>query len=192
MEDRFSNPAPLGLTAFGMTTVLLNLHDIGFYGLDSMILAMGVFYGGVAQVIAGILEFRKGNTFGSTAFCSYGLFWLTLVFLLVFPEINLGTKPSNGSMAAYLFMWCLFTGMMFLGTLKLNRGLQVIFFTLTILFWLLALGDITSSVVIKRIAGYEGVFCGLSAIYVAIAEVLREVYGRVVLPIGPVAVKAES
>jgi succinate-acetate transporter protein len=85
MESKFSNPAPLGLMAFGMTTVLLNLHNAGFYGLDTMILAMGIFYGGIAQVIAGILEFRKGNTFGTTAFCSYGLFWLTLVFLLVFP-----------------------------------------------------------------------------------------------------------
>jgi hypothetical protein len=126
------------------------------------------------------------------AFCLYGLFWLTLVFLLVFPELNVGIKTSNGSMAAYLFMWGSFTSMMFLGTLKLNRGLQVFFFSLTILFWLLALGDMTSRVVIKRIAGFEGVFCGLSAIYVAIAEVLRKVYGRVVLPIGPIAIKAEN
>lgn len=192
MQDKFSNPAPLGLTAFGMTTVLLNFHNAGFYGLDSMILAMGVFYGGIAQVIAGILEFRKGNTFGTTAFCSYGLFWLTLVFLLVFPALGWGTKPSNGSMAAYLFMWGLFTGLMLLGTLRLNRGLQVIFFTLTILFWLLALGDITGNIIITRIAGYEGIFCGLSAIYVAIAEVLNEVYGRVILPIGPVVVRAEG
>jgi hypothetical protein len=188
MEDRFSNPAPLGLTAFGMTTVLLNLHNVGLYGLDSMILAMGIFYGGIAQVIAGILEFRKGNTFVTTAFCSYGLFWLTLVFLLVLPEMEWwGTKPSNGSMAAYLFMWGLFTGMMFLGTLKLNRGLQFIFLSLTILFWLLALGDITASLVITRIAGFVGLACGLSAIYVAIAEVLNEIYGSAILPIGPVA-----
>jgi succinate-acetate transporter protein len=192
MQDKFSNPAPLGLTAFGMTTVLLNFHNAGFYGLDSMILAMGVFYGGIAQVIAGILEFRKGNTFGTTAFCSYGLFWLTLVFLLVFSALDWGTKPSNGSMAAYLFMWGLFTGLMFLGTLRLNRGLQVIFFSLTILFWLLALGDVTGNVIITRIAGYEGIFCGLSAIYVAIAEVLNEVHGRVILPIGPVLVRAEG
>jgi succinate-acetate transporter protein len=192
MQDKFSNPAPLGLTAFGMTTVLLNFHNAGFYGLDSMILAMGVFYGGIAQVIAGILEFRKGNTFGTTAFCSYGLFWLTLVFLLVFSALDWGTKPSNGSMAAYLFMWGLFTGLMFLGTLRLNRGLQVIFFSLTILFWLLALGDLTGNVIITRIAGYEGIFCGLSAIYVAIAEVLNEVHGRVILPIGPVVVRAEG
>ncbi len=186
MEVKLSNPAPLGLTAFGMTTVLLNLHNAGFYGLNTMILAMGIFYGGIAQVIAGILEFRKGNTFGTTAFCSYGLFWLTLVFLLVLPEMKgWGMKPTPHSMAAYLFMWGLFTAMMFIGTLQLNRGLQVIFSSLTVLFWMLALGDITGNETIKWIAGVEGIFCGLSAIYLAMAEVLNEVYGRVILPIGP-------
>ena len=186
MEVKLSNPAPLGLTAFGMTTVLLNLHNAGFYGLNTMILAMGIFYGGIAQVIAGILEFRKGNTFGTTAFCSYGLFWLTLVFLLVLPEMKgWGMKPTAHSMAAYLFMWGLFTAVMFIGTLQLNRGLQVIFSTLTVLFWMLALGDFTGNGTIKWIAGVEGIFCGLSAIYLAMAEVLNEVYGRVILPIGP-------
>jgi succinate-acetate transporter protein len=188
MEGKLSNPAPLGLAAFGMTTVLLNLHNSGLYGLDTMILAMGIFYGGIGQVIAGIMEFRKGNTFGTTAFCSFGLFWLTLVFLLVFPEMKWwGLKPTAGSMTAYLFMWGLFTGLMFIGTLKANRSLQVVFLTLTILFWLLALGDITGNSTIKLIAGFEGIFCGFSAIYLAIAEVLNEMYGRVVLPIGPMS-----
>jgi succinate-acetate transporter protein len=191
MEGKLSNPAPLGLAAFGMTTVLLNLHNSGLYGLDTMILAMGIFYGGIGQVIAGIMEFRKGNTFGTTAFCSFGLFWLTLVFLLVFPEMKWwGLKPSAGSMTAYLFMWGLFTGLMFIGTLRANRSLQTVFLSLTILFWLLALGDITGNATIKLVAGIEGIFCGFSAIYLAIAEVLNEMYGRVVLPIGPVA-KAE-
>ena len=187
MESKLSNPAPLGLMAFGMTTVLLNLHNVGFYGLDTMILAMGIFYGGIAQVIAGVLEFRKGNTFGTTAFCSYGLFWLTLVFLLVLPEMKWwAVKPSSSAMSAYLFMWGLFTCFMFIGTLKLNRGLQVIFFTLTILFWLLAYRDLTGNQTVKTLAGYEGIFCGLSAIYLAMAEVLNEVYGKRVLPIGAI------
>jgi succinate-acetate transporter protein len=188
MEGKLSNPAPLGLAAFGMTTVLLNLHNSGLYGLDTMILAMGIFYGGIGQVIAGIMEFRKGNTFGTTAFCSFGLFWLTLAFLLIFPEMKWwGLKPSAGSMAAYLFMWGLFTALMFVGTLKTNRGLQTIFLTLTILFWLLALGDITGNAAIKLVAGLEGIVCGFSAIYLAMAEVLNEMYGRVILPIGPMA-----
>ena len=84
MEDNYANPAPLGLMGFGMTTVLLNMHNAGFYPLDSMILAMGIFYGGIAQVIAGVMEWRKNNTFGTTAFTSYGLFWLSFGALIVF------------------------------------------------------------------------------------------------------------
>jgi len=86
--DTTANPAPLGLVAFGMTTVLLNLHNAGFFALGSMILAMGIFYGGLAQVIAGIEEWKKNNTFGATAFTSYGMFWLTLVALLVLPKLG--------------------------------------------------------------------------------------------------------
>lgn len=183
--ETLSNPAPLGLMAFGMTTVLLNIHNAGFYPLDTMILAMGVFYGGIAQVIAGIMEFKKGNTFGTTAFLSYGLFWLTLVFLLVFPKLGWWEVSQNSlSFSWYLFMWGLFTFGMFIGTLKLNRALQVVFGTLVILFWLLALHHITGSVLIGRIAGWEGILCGFSAIYASIAQVLNEVYGKTVLPIG--------
>ncbi len=90
VKDTTSNPAPLGLLGFGMTTVLLNFHNAGFYGLDTMILGMGIFYGGLAQIIAGIMEWKKNNTFGTTAFTSYGLFWLTLVALLVLPKMGWG------------------------------------------------------------------------------------------------------
>ncbi|MFH1486006.1 MAG: acetate uptake transporter [Chloroflexota bacterium] len=184
--DTTANPAPLGLLAFGMTTVLLNMHNAGYFGLNTMIFAMGIFYGGVAQIIAGIMEWRKGNTFGTTAFLSYGLFWLTLVGLLVMPMVGLGNAADNSAMIAYLLIWCLFTGVMFIGTLRLNRALQFIFGSLTVLFFLLAMGDITGDPTIKAIAGYEGIICGLSAIYTGLALVLNEVYGRTVAPIGPV------
>jgi len=184
--DITSNPAPLGLMGFGMTTVLLNLHNAGFFGLGSMILGMGIFYGGLAQVIAGIMEWKKGNTFGTTAFISYGFFWLTLVALIVLPKMGLTAAPDNAAMVAYLLVWGLFTAILFVGTLRLNRALQFVFASLTILFVLLALGDFTGNATIKHIAGYEGIVCGLSAIYAAAAQVLNEVYGRVVLPIGPV------
>lgn len=85
IKDTTANPGLLGLLAFGMTTVLLNFHNAGFFGLGTMIMVMGVFYGGSAQVIAGIMEFKKGNTFGTTAFISYGFFWLSLVGIWVFP-----------------------------------------------------------------------------------------------------------
>ena len=192
IQDTTSNPAPLGLLGFGMTTVLLNIHNAGFYGFNTMILGMGVAYGGIAQVIAGIQEWKKGNTFGATAFTSYGLFWLSLVALLMFP----GTAPDKTATASYFFMWGLFTGVMFIGTLRLNRALQVVFGTLTILFLMLCIRDATAtsaadfSKTFGKIAGYEGIICGASAIYAALAQVLNEVYGRVVLSIGPVVAKA--
>ena len=186
VKDTTANPAPLGLMGFGMTTVLLNLHNAGFFPLGTMILAMGIFYGGVAQVIAGIMEWKKNNTFGTTAFTSYGLFWLSLVGLIVLPKLGLGDAPGSCAMASYLFMWGLFTAVMFVGTLKLNGALQFVFGSLALLFFLLALGDLTGSTVIKHIAGYEGIICGFSAIYTALALVLNELYGRVILPICPV------
>ena len=184
IKDSTANPAPLGLLGFGMTTVLLNLHNAGFFGLDTMILGMGIFYGGIAQVIAGVMEWKKRNTFGTTAFTSYGLFWLTLVALLVLPKMGWGGAPTKGAMAAYLFMWGLFTCCMFIGTLKLNRALQFVFASLTILFWLLALGDATGNATITQVAGFEGIICGLSAFYAAIAQILNEVYGKTILPLG--------
>ena len=186
VKDTTANPAPLGLIAFGMTTVLLNFHNAGFYSLNTMILAMGVFYGGVAQVIAGIMEWKKNNTFGTTAFCSFGLFWLTLVALLVFPQMNWGVAPDAGAMVAYLTIWGIFTFVMFFATLKLNRALQFIFLSLAILFWLLAIADATGSAGIGILAGWEGIICGASAIYTGLAQVLNEYYGKTILPIGPV------
>lgn len=186
IQDTTANPAPLGLMGFGMTTVLLNIHNAGFFPLDSMILAMGIFYGGLAQVIAGIMEWKKNNTFGTTAFTSYGLFWLSLVFLLLIKQWGWWQGPTAGAMAAYLFMWGLFTFLMFIGTLKANKALQFVFATLTLLFWLLAWGDATGSTAIKHFAGYEGIVCGFSAIYTAMAQVWNEMYGKTILPLGPV------
>lgn len=181
-NDNLANPAPLGLLGFGMTTILLNIHNAGFYPLDTMIMAMGIFYGGIAQVIAGVMEFKKGNTFGTVAFTSYGFFWMTLVFLLVSPWAQ--TAPSGLSMPAYFVMWGLFTFCMFIGTLNGNKGTQVIFGSLTVLFLLLAIRDVTHNVLIAKITGWEGIFCGFSAFYVAIAEILNEKLGRTVLPLG--------
>ena len=138
LKDITANPSPLGLLGFGMTTVLLNIHNAGFFPLSAMILAMGIFYGGIAQIIAGIMEWKKSNTFAATAFISYGCFWLTLVALIVMPKLNWAEAANGPAMAAYLFMWGLFTLVMFIGTLRINRALQVVFGSLTILFFLLA------------------------------------------------------
>ncbi len=184
VREMTANPAPLGLLGFGMTTVLLNIHNAGFLPMSAMILAMGIFYGGIAQIIAGIMEWKKNNTFGTTAFTSYGFFWLSLVALMVMPKLGLADAADKKAMAAYLFMWGLFTFVMFIGTLKISRALQFVFLSLAILFFLLAAGDFTGSEAITRIAGYEGIICGFSAIYAALAQVINELYGKEVMPMG--------
>jgi succinate-acetate transporter protein len=193
MNEKLANPAPLGLLGFGITTVLLNLHNAGFYSLNSMILAMGLAYGGLAQVFAGIMEYKKGNTFGTTAFSSYGLFWWSLVVLLVLPRLKIfdaiTTSPlqaaDSTAMAAYFFMWGLFTFVMFFGTLKTNRALQFVFLSLAVLFFLLTAKELTGNTDLGLVAGYEGIICGLSAVYTALAEVLNEVYEKTILPLFP-------
>ncbi|WP_319780849.1 acetate uptake transporter [Maridesulfovibrio sp.] len=184
MESKLANPAPLGLMGFGMTTILLNIHNAGFFPISSMILAMGFFYGGIAQIIAGVMEFKKGNTFGTTAFTSYGLFWMTLVALIIMPKMGLADPTPHAFMGWYLILWGVFTMFMFLGTLKSNKVLQFIFFSLTVLFFLLAVRDFSGSHFIGTIAGWEGILCGASAVYLAMAEVINEQYGRTILPIG--------
>ena len=182
-----ANPAPLGLLGFGMTTVLLNLHNTGLYPeINSAILAMGIFYGGIAQVIAGVLEFRKGNTFGLTAFVSYGFFWLTLVALIIMPKMAPAVIPATSPefLGWFLVSWGVFTLFMTFGTLKGPVALRVVFVSLTILFGLLAWHKFTESALLGHIAGWEGIVCGASAIYLAMAEVLNEKFGKTVLPIG--------
>ena len=187
IKDTTANPAPLGLLGFGMTTVLLNLHNAGFYELNSMVLAMGICYGGAAQIIAGIMEWRKGNTFAATAFISYGFFWLSLVTLIVLAKLGWGAPSDETAMAAYLAIWGVFTAVMFIGTLRLNHALQVVFGSLAILFFLLAIGDFTgASAGFKQATGYEGIVCGFSAMYAGLAQVLNELFGKIVLPLGPV------
>ena len=122
MDGKIANPAPLGLMGFGVTTVLLNLHNAGLIdgsGLG-LIFSMGLFYGGLAQILAGMWEMKKGNTLGATAFTSYGLFWMSLVAIRVFPVLGWFEAPSAHAMAAYLMMWGIFTALMALPTFKAN------------------------------------------------------------------------
>lgn len=180
-----ANPAPLGLMGFGMTTILLNLHNAGLVPMGSAILAMGLLFGGVAQIIAGILEYGVGNTFGMTAFISYGAFWLTLVALIAMPHTGIVPASSPALVGSYLLLWGLFTFILFLGTLRATRAHQVIFGTLVILFVLLGLGDLLAQPGLTVLAGYEGLLCGLSAVYLAAAEILQIQFKCAVLPVGP-------
>ncbi len=197
MSEKTANPAPLGLLGFGMTTVLAQfIHNVRLGSVDGMILGMALAYGGLAQVIAGIMEYKKGNTFGTVAFTSYGLFWWSFAFLNILSN-NYFTAyfyqiPSNESLAAYFFMWGVFTFVMFFGAMKKNRALQFVFISLAILFFLLAVKSAllaytslttTDLELFTRIIGVEGIICGSSAVYLALAEVLNEMHGKTVLPI---------
>lgn len=181
---RLANPSPLGLAGFGMTTILLNVCNAGFVPLNSSVLAMGLAFGGFAQMCAGMLEYPKGNTFGLTAFTSYGAFWISLVLLIFLPKFGLVAPATPGAMAAYLGTWGIFTAFMFIGTLKANRVLQFVFGSLTVLFALLVAGEATGNATITHLAGFEGLICGASALYLAMAEVLEEQFGHPILPTG--------
>lgn len=176
-----ANPAPLGLLGFGMTTVLLNLHNAGLIPLSMMIIGMGVALGGLTQIIAGIYELKLGNTFGGTAFTAYGFFWLSLVIIWYFPKS--GLVADKISMGYYLTMWGIFTSFMFIGTLKHNLTTRIVFGSLALLFFTLALGDFTGLEFITNIAGWIGIFCGFSAFYSAMAQVINQEFNKTVLPL---------
>lgn len=179
MPTRKANPAPLGLLGFGMTTILLSLCNADILHLDNVTLAMGIFCGGVAQILAGIMEYRNGNTFGTVAFTMYGLFWMALVAV----KLDLfGSGSAGSTVGTFCLLWGIMTLFMFIGTLKGRNSSKFVFLSLTITFFLLAAGDIGGIETIVTIAGYVGVICGASAMYTAFAEVLYEQYGEEVMP----------
>lgn len=197
MTEKLADPAPLGLISFGATTMIVSLvHHVLNGEVDSVILGMGLAYGGLAQVIAGVLEYRRGNTFGMVAFTSYGLFWWSYAILNLLPRSQFFYgygSPSYESFTAYYVVWGLFTLMMYFGTLKASRALQTVFITLAILFFLiaaksaiLAFTTFTSSDLTEfsLIIGIEGVITGFSAFYLGLARIINEVHQRSVLPIG--------
>lgn len=155
--------------------------------MNSMILAMGICYGGLAQIIAGIMEQKRGNLFGMIAFMSYGFFWWSLVIVVVMPKMGYTGPTDHAAMGCYLFIWGIFSFMMFVGTIlkKTPWVLTYLFGTVVILFMLLAARHWEDSEELEKVAGIEGVICGLSAIYLASAEILNELAGRTILPIFP-------
>ncbi|HUB26333.1 MAG TPA: acetate uptake transporter [Tepidisphaeraceae bacterium] len=188
LKERTANPGPLGLFGFGLSTVLLNLHSSGFFDMNSMILAMGLCYGGAAQVVVGIMEYKNNNTFGTTASLSYGFFWLSFVTLDLLPRFtDSKLAPDHVAMAAYYVLWGLFTLGLFIATLRMTRALQVVFGTLALLFFLLAAGEYFElGDSFNHLTGYEGILCGLSAFYAAIAQILNEVFEETTLPMAVV------
>jgi uncharacterized protein len=194
-DVKLANPAVLGLTCFGLTTMLLNLHNVGIIkGFDTAIMGLGLFVGGLAQVIAGIMEFRKGNTFGTTAFLAYGTFWISLVFAVIASEKWSLALVHKEGLAWYLFLWGIFTIFMTVGTFKVNRVLQYVFVSLTVLFFLLAIcnwAGIAAGTGLMIVAGIIGLTTGFAALYLAMAENLNEMYGKTILPIWPTGAREE-
>lgn len=184
IKDKTANPTPLGFTGLGLAAVLLSLSYIGFYPVDSMIVSMAIFLGGFAQVFAGIMAWKKGSVFGGTAFCAFGLFWFSFAGLLLMPALGWIEGPEPLALAAYLFLWGVYTFVMLIATLKLgSKAIMFIFVTLFLLFMLLAVINGTGNTGLLVIAGYVGLIMGLSALYTALGEVLNDAYGRTVVPI---------
>ncbi len=181
-----ANPAPLGLLGFGLTTILLNLHNVGLFGVNSMIIGMGIFVGGLTQVIAGVQEFKKNNTFGATAFTAYGFFWIALCTVWLLPRMSFGEglKSDEISMGWFLLVWGIFSTFMFIGTLKMNRAMQILFGTVVALFYLLAIKDFSGIASFGTIGGIVGIICGSTALYICVAQILNELYGKTVMPLG--------
>ncbi|MCL6633469.1 MAG: acetate uptake transporter [Alicyclobacillus herbarius] len=176
-EVKIADPGPLGLAGFGITTCILSLINAGVTSAGAMgvVLGLAIAYGGGAQLLAGMWEFRKGNTFGATAFSSYGAFWLAFYFIVK-------AAPKTG-MGVFLLFFGILTLYLWFGTFYLNKALFFVFLTLWITFFLLALhefGVLGSS----ALGGWVGELCGLLALYTSAAIVLNTTAGRTILPLG--------
>ncbi len=182
MENRFANPAPLGLIGFASTTWLLSLINAGFYGSESLplVLGMALAFGGGAQVLAGLLSYIRGNTFATVAFLSYGSFWLS--FVAYVHAFGGGAAPAF--VGWYLLVWGVFTFYMWIASFRHSMALQLVFLSLWITFFLLAGGDLLGSTILHKAGGYFGLACALLAAYLSAAEVINADYGRNILPVG--------
>ena len=184
-----ANPGPLGLAGFGVTTVVLSAVNAGLLPHEALpdVVPLAFAYGGVAQIIAGILEFKTGNTFGMVAFTSYGLFWWWFAFLQWSIGAGWLKAPPEVGGGVVLVMWGIFTVLMWIVTFRLSKAVWSIFLLLALTFFLIAIGDFgysMGSVNYRTIGGYFGLLTGLDALFVAFVEVLNATAGRVVLSLG--------
>lgn len=174
MKNESANPSPLGALGFGMTTVLYSILGAGFFAMNSMLLSMALFLGGAAQIIAGLLEYRRGNTFGFTAFTMFGFFWWTLVSLSILPILGVSTAPSAEFMAWFNLLWTVFAIILFIATLKKDTLTKSVFCLVVFLFGFLSLHNFTGFLLFGRIAGWVGILCGSGAIFSAAKQLVKE------------------
>ena len=176
-----ADPGALGLGAFALTTFVLSMANANLVpGAGATVLGLALFYGGIVQVVAGIWEFARGNTFAATAFCSYGAFWLAFWFL-----ITSGNKIDEAGVGVFLLAWTIFTAYMTIGAIKTNGVILAVFVALTLTFLFLSLGAFTGQAALSRVGGYLGLLTALFAWYGSAATVVNSTFKRVVLPVMP-------
>ena len=182
-----ADPAPLGLAAFALTTFLLSLVNSGLIskGAEPVVFGLALAYGGVGQLLAGMWEFRKGNTFGATAFGSYGAFWISFWALVTFYVKSIPAADAGTAVGWYLVAWGIFTTIMFLGSLRTTTALVVLFLLLAATFYFLGFGNIGGSAGTIKIGGWLGLITAIVAWYAALAGVMSSTFGRPVLPNPP-------
>jgi len=183
LTDNTANPAPLGLCAFGMTTLLLSIHNLGLTTLSSPIIAMTIFYGGVAQVIAGIMEWKKNNTFGLVTFGSFGFFWISFATILMLPALGLAKAPGPAEFAAFLSVWGIFALGLFICTLKMHKILMITLLAVVLLVILLVAAQLTGNPLILQLGGVMGIIAGGLALYIGIGQLVNEIHGKKVFPV---------
>jgi uncharacterized protein len=181
MEKKMGNPAVVGLAGFGLTTLLLQLHNIGILGLGP-VLAMGIIFGGLAQMLSGFQEQKLGNNFGYSAFVAYGSFWIGLSIIWILNHLNV-YETSHAELGLFMLAWTLYSAIMFIASLRVHKAMAITFGLLVIGFILLVLGLLVNPVFIK-VAGYELIFCALMAWYMMAAIIINDLAGKTVLPNG--------
>ena len=182
-----ANAGPLGLSAFAITTFLLSMVNAGLIaeGAEPIVFGMALMVGGLAQVLAGMWEFRTGNTFAGTAFVAYGAFWLSFWALVQFYVADIPKADVGDALGLYLIAWGIFTAYMFVASFKTSRGVNVVFGLLLFTFLALGIGELAASTGLTRAGGYLGLLTAAAAAYVAMAEITNATFGRTVLPIHP-------
>jgi hypothetical protein len=181
IHEKLGNPAVVGLAGFGLTTLLLQFHNIGLIGLGPVV-AMGFIFGGLAQFIAGFMEQKMGNNFGFAAFVSYGSFWIGLGIIWMLNNAGI-YQSSTTEVGFYLVAWTLLTAIFWVGSLFIHKAMAVTFTLLLIGFVLLDLGHFGFPM-LNIVAGYELIFCALAAWYMMAAIIINDVAGREILKTG--------
>lgn len=183
----FADPAALGLAAFALTTFVLSTFNAGLLPVtaEPVVLGLALFYGGIAQFSAGLWEFAKGNTFGATAFCSYGAFWMAFWYLVQFTDLSAAGEDAGKGIGVFLLAWGIFTVFMTVAARRTNRAVFLAFIALTPAFFALAIGAYTGDVAFTRIGGWLGLLAAFLAWYASFAVVINSTHERIVLPLNP-------